>query len=152
MPPTTRKRSVSLAIHRAGVRGLLLVQRPADDDELPLAWGLPAASLRDGESWEDAVRRAARGKLGVEVEPGAVLREGSLDRPSYRLEMRLYAARVTGGEPGVPGDDAGVTQYRAWRWGGPDDLVATAARGSLCSRLYLEFAAGGMAERPDGEA
>lgn len=145
------KRSVALAIHRAGPAdpagpaGLLLVQRPGDDAELPLAWGLPAASLRRGESWGDAVRRAARDKLGVDVEPGAVLGEGSVDRPSYRLEMRLYAARITSGDPAVPGRDPEVTQYRAWRWGGREDLEPAAERGSLCSRLYLGF----MPSRPD---
>ena len=139
-PPRT-KRSVSLAIHRDPVgpagREILLVQRPEDDQELPLAWGLPAASLEPGESWEDAVRRAARDKLGIDVEPGEVLAEGALDRPSYRLAMRLYAARIGRGDPAVPQDVAGVTQYRAWRWGPAEALRPAAAAGSLCSRLYL---------------
>ena len=132
------RRSVSVAIHHPETGKVLLVQRPADDEDLPLAWGLPAASLRPGESWEDAVRRAGRGKLGVELEPGGVLREGSLDRASYRLEMRLYGARLTAGAPEVPQRDPGVTQYRSWRWGDAAELEPAAARGSLCSRLYLE--------------
>lgn len=139
--PTRTKRSVSLAIHRdaagPGGREILLVQRPDDDEDLPLAWGLPAASLEPGESWEDAVRRAARDKLGIDVEPGEVLAEGALDRASYRLEMRLYAARIVRGIPRAPQDVAGVTQYRAWRWGPAEALRPAAAAGSLCSRLYL---------------
>lgn len=131
-----RKRSVSLAIHDPGTGRVLLVQRPDDDDDLPLVWGLPAASLGPAESWEDAVRRAARDKLGVEAEPGEVLREGVLERPSYTLEMRLYEARILAGEPSVPRDVAGVTQYRAWRWGSASDLAPAAERGSLCSALY----------------
>ena len=51
--------------------GLLLVRRPDDDDDLPGVWGLPAASLAEGESEEDAVRRAGREKLGVEVRAAA---------------------------------------------------------------------------------
>ena len=136
----TRKRSVSLAIHETADPAsgrVLLVQRPADDEDLPLAWGLPAASLAEGESWEDAVRRAARDKLGVEVEPGAMLREGSLERPSYTLEMRLYAATMRSGEPSVPQPVDGVTQYVAVRWGTAEELQPAAAAGSLCSRLYL---------------
>ena len=42
------KRSVSLVIE--GPAGVLLVRRPDDDDSLPGLWGLPAASLREGES------------------------------------------------------------------------------------------------------
>ena len=52
----SRKRSVSLVIE--GPDGLLLVRRPDDDESLPGVWGLPAASLAQGESEEDAVRRA----------------------------------------------------------------------------------------------
>lgn len=136
-----RKRSVSLAIPGPGGDPgvVLLVQRPADDEDLPLAWGLPAASLGPGESWEAAVRRAARDKLGVEVEPGDVLGEGVLDRATYTLEMRLYAARLAAGEPAVQQATTGVTRYRAWRWGRAPDLEPAAAAGSLCSRLYLEW-------------
>lgn len=138
-----KKRSVSLAIHRPRTAEVLLVQRPEDDEDLPLVWGLPAASLGPGESWEEAARRAAADKLGVAVEPEAVLREGVLDRSSYRLEMRLYGARILAGEPAVPQDVAGVTQYRAWRWGRAPDLEPAADRGSLCSRLYLGWSGAG---------
>ena len=131
---------MSLAIHRPGSSDVLLVQRPPDDEDLPLAWGLPAASLSPGETWADAVRRAAGDKLGLRVEPGVVLGEGGLERPSYRLEMRLYAARIVAGEPDVRRDVVGVTRYAAWRWGPAAELTAAAARGSLCGRLYLEWA------------
>jgi ADP-ribose pyrophosphatase YjhB (NUDIX family) len=134
------KRSVSLAIHDRGGR-VLLVRRPPDDDDLPLAWGLPAASLAAGESWEDAVTRAARDKLGVPVEPGRVLAEGHLDRDRYRLEMRLFEARILHGHPAVPQAAPGVTQYVDWRWGSAPDLVPAADAGSLCSKLYLRASA-----------
>ncbi len=136
------KRSVSVAIHLEDGR-VLQIRRPPDDDELPHAWGLPAASLRTQEGWEDAVRRAARDKLGLEVEPGAVLREGSLERERYRLEMRLYEARIMHGEPAVIGRDPEVTRYVDWRWGGAEGLRPAARAGSLCSRLYLENRDGG---------
>jgi 8-oxo-dGTP diphosphatase len=132
------KRSVSLAIHDH-VGHVLLVQRPPDDEDLPLAWGLPAASLRGGESWEDAVRRAARDKLGVEVRVGDVLAAGHLDRPAYRLEMRLYGATLLAGQPGVAHATPGVTQYTDWRWGTAGALAPAARQGSLCSRLYLDW-------------
>jgi ADP-ribose pyrophosphatase YjhB (NUDIX family) len=134
------RQAVSLAIHRgAGHPGeLLIIRRPADDEDLPDTWGLPAASLREDESWTDAVRRAARDKLGVEVEPRAVLNEGSLTRAAYTLHMRLYEAVIVRGRPAVPQRDPSVTQYQAWRWGVAGELRPGADAGSLCCRLLVE--------------
>jgi ADP-ribose pyrophosphatase YjhB (NUDIX family) len=145
------KRSVSLAIHGPDGR-VLLVRRPADDEDLPLAWGLPAASLAPGESWEAAVQRSARDKLGIDVEPGGVLAAGSLNRPLYRLEMRLYETNLAGGEPSVPQPVEGVTQYVEWHWGEPAELEPAASAGSLCSRLYLDSRRNAAAPRPSGGA
>jgi hypothetical protein len=135
--PTARKRSVALAIRDAD-GAVLLVRRPPDDEELPGVWGLPAASLARGESWEDAAHRAARGKLGVEIDLRAELRRGEQERPGYRLEMRLLDAAVRTGKPAVPGLAAGVTHYDACRWGRPEHLRPAAERGSLCARLMLD--------------
>ncbi|HEX9106182.1 MAG TPA: NUDIX domain-containing protein [Longimicrobiales bacterium] len=133
------KRSVAFAIFHGGERDqVLMVQRPSDDEDLPGAWGLPAGSLLPGEDCGDAVRRGGRDKLGVGLEVGDELNRGSLDRASYTLEMRLLEARIVAGEPRVPQAVAGVTQYQAWRWGSPEDLAPAAARGSLCSRLFIE--------------
>ena len=108
--------------------GLLLVRRPDDDERLPGVWGLPAVSLGPGESEEDAVRRAGRDKLGVEVEPlEAVGREGS---------MTDWQARVAAGEPAVP-QPGPNTQYTDLRWGEPAELVPAAREGSLCCRVLL---------------
>ncbi len=120
---------------------MLAVQRPPDDEDLPGAWGLPAGSLRPGEDWAETVRRAGREKLGVELEVGDELRRGTLERAAYTLEMRLLGARIVAGEPAVPQFDAAVTQYSAWKWARADELQPAAARGSLCSRLYLEYRA-----------
>jgi ADP-ribose pyrophosphatase YjhB (NUDIX family) len=139
------KRAVSLAIRDAARPGrVLLVQRPSDDEDLPDVWGLPAASLAPGESWEEAALRAGRDKLGVTLRMDAVLREGSLERAAYTLEMRLFAATIVAGTPDVPQDVAGVTQYQAWRWGEPADVEPAAARGSLCSQLLLVAARNGF--------
>ncbi len=132
------KRSVAFAVFRPGrPEQVLAVQRPPDDEDLPHAWGLPAGSLRQGEDWGDALRRAGREKLGVELEAGPELNRGTLERAGYTLEMRLLEARIVTGEPVVPQPVAGVTQYRAWRWADPPVLEPAAARGSLCSRLFL---------------
>jgi ADP-ribose pyrophosphatase YjhB (NUDIX family) len=132
------QRSVSIAIGRAENAGeVLIVRRPPDDAELPNLWGLPAATLRKGETWEDAARRAAMGKLGVGIEVQRELHRGRIERKDYVLEMRLLRARISEGTPTVPQADTSVTQYADWRWGQTEDLVPAAEKGSLCSRLYI---------------
>lgn len=132
------RQSVAVVIRDAARPGdVLVVQRPPDDEDLPNAWGLPAASLRAGELWADAVQRAGRDKLGVTLDIGTMIESGSAGRAGYMLEMRLYEARIARGQPAVPQADAQVTQYQAWRWGRAGDLRPAAASGSLCSRLYL---------------
>jgi ADP-ribose pyrophosphatase YjhB (NUDIX family) len=128
------KRSVSLVIE--GPTGLLLVRRPEHDESLPGEWGLPAATLRAGETEKDAVRRAGRDKLGVEVRPLRALGEAEDERPAYRIVMRDWAVAIAAGEPAVP-QPGGGTQYESLRWGPPAELVPAARAGSLCARVLL---------------
>ena len=126
--PTLRspKRSVSLVIE--GPDGLLLVRRPEGDESLPGIWGLPAASLGEGESEEDAVRRAGREKLGVEVVPVRPLgSEGA---------MTDWESRIAEGSPSVP-QRGPNTQYAELRWGDARELAPAARLGSLCSLALL---------------
>ena len=127
--PAPLRQSVALVIE--GPEGVLLVRRPDDDESLPGVWGLPAASLRPGESELDAVRRAGRDKLGLEVLP---LR--ALGDERGRVAMRDWAVEVVSGEPEVPGSGA-RTQYSDWRWGAPAELAPAARAGSLCARVLL---------------
>ena len=128
------KLSLSLVIE--GPAGLLLVRRPEGDESLPGEWGLPAATLRPGEYEEDAVRRAGREKLGVEVRPLRVLGEASGERPGYRILMRDWEVEIAAGEPVVPQPGEG-TQYESLRWGEVEKLLPAARRGSLCARVLL---------------
>lgn len=115
----------------------LAVRRPESDEDLPGAWGLPAATLRPGESHEGAVLRVGRDKLGVELDVVRELDRGSLERPEGPLRMRLFEARIREGTPTVPKAGGKGTQYVEWRWSGPERLRESARRGSLCSRLHL---------------
>jgi methylated-DNA-protein-cysteine methyltransferase-like protein len=133
------KRSVSVVIHEPGATGrILLVKRPADDADLARAWGLPAASLRPGEAWEAAAKRAAREKLGVVIRLRALRNEGRADRPTGALRMRLYDATLARGTPDADAAPPGVTRYTDWRWDEEAALRPAARRGSLCCRLALE--------------
>ena len=100
------KRSVALVIE--GPRGLLLVQRPEHDESLPGEWGLPAATLRPGEHEKDAVRRAGRDKLGVEVRLLRPLGQAEDERPGYRILMRDWVVEIAAGEPAVPQPGGGT--------------------------------------------
>ena len=111
-----------------GPEGLLLVRRPDDDVDLPGVWGLPAVSLAAGESQEEAVRRAGRDKLGVELEP--------VERVGREQTMTDWSARIVSGEPAVP-QPGPHTQYTALRFGEPSELVPAARQGSLCCRALL---------------
>jgi ADP-ribose pyrophosphatase YjhB (NUDIX family) len=111
-----------------GAEGLLLVRRPDDDEDLPGVWGLPAVSLAAGESEEEAVRRAGREKLGVELQP--------LQRVGAERTMTDWEARIVSGEPVVP-QPGPHTQYTALRFGDPSELVPAARDGSLCCRVLL---------------
>lgn len=114
------------------------MKRPPDDEDLPDVWGLPAASPRPDETWEQAVLRTGRDKLGVRLGGLRFLRMGETSRPGTLLHMRLYRTEIEEGRPRVPGPAEGVTQYVDLAWCSPRRLVPAARRGSLCSRLYLE--------------
>lgn len=119
----------------------VLVLRPeALGEELPGLWGLPAASLKPGETEEAAALRVGRQKLGCGVQLLRVLGRGSQQRPGYRLEMTVYEAELDRAAPQLPPprQDAGVTYYVAWRFGGAEDLGEAVERGSLCARVALQ--------------
>ena len=116
---------------------VLAVQRPASDENLPNVWGLPAGSLRGGESFEDCVLRSGKEKLGVELEIVTLVSEGDLERERYILHMQAFEVRIKSGKPSVPQNVPDVTQYQNWNWAEPILLVEAAQKGSLCSRLFL---------------
>jgi ADP-ribose pyrophosphatase YjhB (NUDIX family) len=131
------KNSIALVIYNKDRRRLLIVKRPPEDDKLANVWGLPAGSLKNGETYEDAVIRAGREKLGVELKIIRKIAEGDMDRDDYTLHMKEYEAEIVKGEPNVPQLIAGVTQYVQWKWGESTELIEAAGKGSLCCRLYL---------------
>ena len=139
------KESVAIAILRAAAmpKRVLSVLRPQHpDDPLGGLWGLPAATLRPGETIEDTLTRAMR-KVGLHWDSNvAVFASGSQDREDHVLNMTLYAVDWSGREPSVGGNVDKViseseTQYDAWKWAAPDELHEAAGRGSLCARLFL---------------
>jgi ADP-ribose pyrophosphatase YjhB (NUDIX family) len=136
----TARSAVAVAIYRDAL--VLAVRRPDEPgEELPGVWGLPATTLRAGETPEDGVRRLGLEKLGVDLTPLRVLRAGEQQRPDYTLHMTVYEASMSG-EPGLPENPPAAEQtlYDALDWLPPLSLCDGADRGSLCCRLFLEAA------------
>src|SRR4030042_6492719 len=106
---------------------------------MPGFWGFPAASKKNpDEPWEEAVKRAAKTKLGVEVEIIKMLGEDRMDRGDYFLILRDYEVKAIKGKPKVPQKFKGATQYIEDKWSAdPQELVKTARDGPLCFSLFL---------------
>jgi 8-oxo-dGTP diphosphatase len=124
---------------------LLVVKRDDQDKDLPGVWGLPAATIRDGETPEQAAVRAAADKLGVKVR---VLRFTGEDT-SHTQSLREYEAEIVDGTPSVPQNDPSVSQYAGLQYtDDPRILLEAACKGSLCSRIYLRNAGIALTRRP----
>ncbi len=149
------KRSVSVAIRTAqpdGAERVVTVLRPrVPDDPLGGLWGLPAATARDGESEDEAAARVLKDKLGLRVPARGLTRinEGRRDESVNSQSMMVYALDWDEISPlpiSLPARSADsgetVTLYDDWRWATPEELREAATRGSLCTRLYLEWLSG----------
>lgn len=132
------KYAISYVIYNEDRTRFLTVQRPSNDNDLPNAWGLPAGSVRNDETFEEAIRRSGIEKLGVKLEPVRFIGRGNVERTDYVLHMEEYEAKIIDGEPSVPQSVEGVTQYQQWNWGVSNDLRDAASKGSLCSQIFLE--------------
>jgi|SRR3989338_4882110 len=132
------KNAVAYVIYNSDRSKLLSIQRPSDDEDLPNVWGLPAGSLKRDETEEEAVLRSGKEKLGVRLKVVKKIKSGELERENYVLRLTDYEAVIIDGEPRVPQNVPGVTQYQRWKWAPPEILKEAAQKGSLCCRLYLE--------------
>lgn len=131
------KYAIAYVIYNKDRSKFLIVQRPSDDANLPDAWGLPAGSVKDDETFEEAVIRSGKEKLGVELKPVKFIGRNNIERNDYILHMEEYEAEIISGEPKVPQPIQEITQYQQWRWGISSDLKDAASKGSLCSQIYL---------------
>ena len=132
------KYAISYVIYNEDRSKILIVQRPSNDEDLPNMWGLPAGTIKDNETNQDAIIRSGRDKLGVELEVVRFIDKDDLEREKYILHMEDYEAKIISGKPEAPQKIEGITQYSAWRWGVPDDLKKIAGKGSLCTQIYLK--------------
>ncbi|MEX0920125.1 MAG: NUDIX domain-containing protein [Candidatus Pacearchaeota archaeon] len=131
------KYAIAFVIYNQDRTKFLIVQRPSDDDNLPDAWGLPAGSVKDNETFEECIIRSGKEKLGVELKPTKFIGRSNVERNNSILHMEEYEAEIESGKPKVPQPIKGMTQYQQWKWGEGSDLKDAASKGSLCSQIYL---------------
>ena len=132
------KYSVAYIIYNENRSEFLIVKRPYDDEDLPGIWGLPAGSVRDDETFENAIIRSGKEKLGVGLQIVKFVGRGNIERDSFILHMEEYEVKIIDGEPTVPQSISDITQYQDWQWGVLTDLKPAADKGSLCSQIYLK--------------
>ena len=116
----------------------MIIKRPSDDEDLPNVWGLPAGSVKLNETYEEAIVRAGKNKLCVELKVGKLIGRGNLDRGNYILHGEEYEAEIISGVPKVPQENTEGTQYQDWKYGTYEDLKEAASKHSLCCNLYLK--------------
>jgi len=89
-------RVVSAEIQRDGA--YLITQRSAKAI-LPLLWEFPGGRVREGESDAEALGRAIKHRLGVEVDVRERVLEVRHDYPDYTVVLAVYHCELLGGAP-----------------------------------------------------
>lgn len=138
-PSPEVRRAMAAAVRRDDGLVLAVLRPDEPGEELPGVWGLPALTLRAGESPEEGLRRLGREKLGAELMPLRPLAKGEQRRAGYTLGMTVYEASISG-EPHLPRrtPDASGTLYEAIDWRPASAFREAADRGSLCCQLLLD--------------
>ncbi len=91
----------------------LITQRRAEA-ELPLMWEFPGGRVREGESDAEALRRALRDRLGVELQVGHRVLHVTHAYDAYTLDMVVYRCALAG----VPSP----VRVADLRWVRPDEF------------------------------
>lgn len=135
------KFAVSFILYRnKEQKEFMAVMRPDEDKEIGGMWGLPATGFDPKkESPDKAVVRAAKEKLGVEVElmkrlPMVMIQQ----RKGYDLLLIDYICRLRSGEPDVSKAKTKGTKYVGQLWtDDPKILQKIAESGSICTQVFL---------------
>ena len=129
----------SVAIVIKDEDGRFLAVKRADDDSFPGMWSLPAATVRDGESLEDAAKRAAKDKLGVDIKMVGEIGDASKDAHDCVKHMTEFEVEIVGGaKPTLEVRDPTVSRYSEMKYcDEPSLLIPATKSGALCSGIYL---------------
>lgn len=111
-PAETRIRVVAAHIQREG--RYLITQRAAKA-VLPLLWEFPGGRVHEGEGDREALRRAIRGRIGLDVAVGELLLEEAHAYSDYTVVLAVYRCDLEGQEPWAEG-------VAALAWVRPDEF------------------------------
>lgn len=89
--------------------GLMLCARRGTGRAQPGLWEFPGGKVEAGESETEALAREIREELGVEIVVGAFVAEVDHEYGDYKLRLRAYRGRISGGEPRP-------TEHEELRW------------------------------------
>lgn len=89
--------------------GLILCARRGPGRALPGLWEFPGGKVEAGEGEAEALAREIREELGAAIEVGAFVAEVDHDYGDFKLRLRAYRARLSGGEPSP-------TEHEELRW------------------------------------
>lgn len=89
-------RVVSAEIQRGG--RYLITQR-SPKAVLPLLWEFPGGRVREGETDEEALRRAVRDRIGVMIEVGRRLLEVTHDYDGWAVTLVVYRCALGDQDP-----------------------------------------------------
>ena len=131
------KQSASIVI--TGDKNEFLIVKRSMGDSFSGHWGFPAASVRGDETLEEVALRAARDKLGVEIEITKVIGERTENKGEYNEHQTEFEARILSGEISLKERDSSVSKYDEFKYtSNPKELLPAAKDGSICSRIFLE--------------
>jgi 8-oxo-dGTP diphosphatase len=112
VPVTPVIRVVSAELQEQG--RYLITQRSARA-VLPLLWEFPGGRVRDNETDEQALMRALKRRLGVEIEVGERVMEVRHDYPDYTVDLAVYRCSLKPGPDGrTPAPFAQAVHAVAW--------------------------------------
>lgn len=129
---TPLKHAVSIILKNKEGKVLFALRSP-HKTSYPNVWSLPSHYVKEGETFEDTVRRIGMHKLGIDLVPINMIHEGTSDREDFTLFMHDYLVESEG-EPRITSDD-----YIELRWEYPEIQFASMKVMGDCCRLYKEF-------------
>ncbi len=134
----SKKIRESVAVIISDDENNFLAVKRAVDDSFSNMWGLPAATLRSEETHEDAAKRAAKDKLGVEIDIIRIFGDRTEDKGNYISHMTAYEVKILSGVLSLETRNPSVSRYAEMKFSDePSLLVEAAKNGSVCSRIFL---------------